>query len=151
MIEIYTQIRNKCHACQSHFRHLVPTSLEYDRELSAYKDNQLVSTRIAGTRKARSVQQNKWVHAMFRYVAANTDDHEWNTPEKVKYMVKRVMNFFDVFGVENNQVWFKFRSFRFDEMEHNEANIRYEDAKNICAKKIGVDPEVLEAKAKREN
>ncbi len=139
MIEIYTQIKDG---------KLIPASREYADELKAYKENQLVKCKITGTRKARSVRQNKWVHAMFRYVAANTDDDKWNSPEKVKYMVKRTMNFFDYVGIEGEQVFFKLKSFAFDRMEHNEANIRYEDAKNICAKFLGVDPEVLEAEAK---
>ncbi len=139
MIDIFCQIQKD---------KLVPASREYADELKAYQHNQIVRCKITGTRKQRSVQQNKWVHAMFRYVAANTDDLEWNTPEAVKYMVKRTMNFFDYVGIEGEQVFFKLRSFAFDRMEHNEANIRYEDCKNICAKHLGVDPEILEAKAK---
>ena len=140
MIDIYCQIKDG---------KLIPASREYADELKAYQHNQIVRCKITGTRKQRSVQQNAWVHAMFRYVAANTDDPEWNTPEAVKYMVKRVMNFFDYVGIEREQVFFKLRSFAFDRMEHNEANIRYEDCKNICAKKLGVDPEILEAEAKK--
>ena len=125
-----------------------PASREYADELKAYKQNQFVRCKITGTKKARSVRQNAWLHAIFRYVADNTDDPNWNTPENVKYMVKRTMNFFDYVGIEREQVFFKLRSFAFDRMDAQEANVRYNDALLICSKKLGVDSEILEAKAK---
>lgn len=141
MIEIFCQIKNG---------KLIPASREYADELKAYKDNQFVRCVITGVRKPRSVQQNKWIHSIFRQVASNTDNEKWNTPEKVKYRVKRIMNFFDVIELDGDKIFFELRSFAFDKMEHNEANIKYEDAKNICAKFLGVKPETLEANAKRE-
>ena len=130
---------------------LSPVSQENLDVLKSYKVNQILRCEIYGTRKQRSVQQNKWAHAMFRIVASNTDDPEWNTPEKVKRNVKMAMKFFkDEVVVHNNKVYFELRSFAFDEMEHQEANIRYEDAKLICAKKLGVDPQTLESEAQQE-
>lgn len=147
MKRIYTQkVRNQYVKLA-----MVPVSKEDEDSLNSFKDNQILKNQTSGTRKARSVLQNKWVHAMFRLVASNTDDPEWDTPEKVKRKVKMAMHFFkpDV-TVHGNKVYFELRSFAFDEMEHNEANVRYEDAKNICAKFLGVKPEVLEAKAQQE-
>ena len=142
MIEIYCQLQGK---------HLIPVSQEYEEELRGYKQNQILRCVISGTRKQRSVQQNKWAHAMFRIVAENTQDPEWDSPEKVKRNVKMAMKFFeDEVVVRGNKVYFELRSFAFDRMDANEANVRYEDAKNICAKKLGVDPKVLEARAKEE-
>jgi len=142
MIEIF---------CQKQNGNLIPTSKEYAEELKAYRDNQILRCVISGSRKARSVQQNKWVHAIFRIVASNTEDPDWDTPEKVKRNVKMKMKFFkDEVVVHGNKVYFELRSFAFDKMEHKEANVRYEDAKNICAKFLGVDPQTLESEAQQE-
>lgn len=148
MKKIYTQkVRNQYVNLA-----MVPVSKEDEDNLNSFKDNQILKNQTSGTRKARSVLQNKWVHAMFRFVAANTDNTEWNTPEKVKRKVKMAMHFFkpDV-TVQGNKVYFELRSFAFDEMDAEEANIRYNEAMLICAKKLGVDPDILEANAKEES
>ena len=65
--------------------------------------------------------------------------------------VKMKMKFFkDDVIVHGNKVYFELRSFAFDKMDHREANIRYEEAKNICAKFLGVTPETLQAEAQNE-
>lgn len=141
-IEIYCQKRGKL---------LAPMSKECEDELLGYKDHQVLKCIISGYRKPRSVLQNKWIHAIFRLVSQNTTDPDWDTPEKVKRNVKMKMKFFkDEVVVHGNRVYFELRSFAFDQMDHNEANIRYEDAKNICAKFLGVDPQTLEAEAQKE-
>jgi hypothetical protein len=147
MKKIYTQkVRNQYIKLG-----MVPVSFEDEQGLESFKDNQILKNHTYGSKKPRSVLQNKWVHAMFRVVAQNTDNPDWNTPEKVKRQVKLKMKFFkDDVIVHGNKVYFELRSFAFDEMEHNEANVRYEDAKNICAKFLGVRPEVLEAQAQKE-
>ena len=125
-----------------------PFSQEDREAFRSYRENQIVDATIKGIRRPRSVQQNKWIHAMFRIVADNSRDEDWNTPEKVKRNVKLAMRFFkDEVVVHGNKVFFELRSFAFDEMEQAEANVRYEEAKNICAKHLGVDPETLEAEA----
>ena len=130
---------------------LNPFSQEDLEKIKVFSVNQIVVGTLHGTRKQRSLMQNKWVHAMFRVVAANSQDPEWDTPEKVKRNVKMAMKFFkDEVVVFKNRVYFELRSFAFDEMEQNEANVRYEEAKNICAKHLGVRPEDLEARAKEE-
>jgi len=147
MKKIYTQkVRNQYVKLG-----MIPISQEDGEALDTFKDNQILKNQTSGTRKPRSVLQNKWVHAMFRTVASNTEDPEWDTPEKVKRNVKMKMKFFkDEVIVHGNKVYFELRSFAFDEMDHNEANVRYEDAKNICAKFLGVDPQELEAQAQQE-
>ena len=130
---------------------MVPVSKEDIDNLESFKDNQILKNKTSGVRKPRSVLQNKWVHAMFRFVAANTEHLDWNTPEKTKRQVKLKMKFFkDDVIVHGNKVYFELRSFAFDEMEPREANIRYEEGKNICAKFLDVDPEILEAEAHKE-
>lgn len=143
MKQLYAQL--------NHAYELKPTSDEDRETLRHFKPNQIVRLQIYGTRKQRSVLQNKWVHKMFAIVADNTDDPEWSTPEKVKRNVKMAMRFFkDEVIVHNNKVWFELRSFAFDEMDQDEANRVYTEAKELCAKKLGVPPNVLEAEAKHE-
>jgi len=132
-------------------KHLAPASVEDQEKLKDYKQNQIVRVKIYGVKRPRSVLQNRWIHAMFRIVADNSDDPEWGTPESVKRKVKMAMKFFkDDVTVAGNKVYFELRSFAFDKMESNEANVRFEDAKNIMAKKLGVKPETLEAESQRE-
>jgi len=129
---------------------LFPFSQEDLAELKHYRINQIVRGKLTGTQRERSLQQNKWIHAVFRIVSQNTDGPDWDTPAKVKRNVKMAMKFFkDEVVVHNNKVFFELRSFAFDKMEQPEADLRYEEAKIICAKRIKVDPKDLEAEAKR--
>lgn len=141
MKEIYAQLTDKYE--------LKPVSEEYLEDLKTFTPNQIVKLKVSGTRKQRSVLQNRWLHAIFKTVADNTSDPEWNTTEIVKRNVKMTMKFFkDEIIVHNNKVWFELRSFAFDKMDHNEANRVYDEAKEICAKKLGVNPEDLEMEIK---
>jgi len=129
----------------------VPYSQEDQNKLKAFKLNQILRLQAFGTRKKRSIQQNKYIHAIFRHVVDNARDPEWSTPEKVKRNVKMAMKFFkDDVVVSGNKVWFELRSFAFNEMEAQEADKVYNEAKNICAGYLGVPPETLEAIAKEE-
>src|SRR6056297_373848 len=102
---------------------LVPTSKEHLDTVMAFPENEFLNVSIKGHRRPRSVQQNKWIHAIFRQVAYNTDDPEWNTPEKVKRNVKLAMKFFkDDVVVQGNKVFFELRSFAFDQMDQHEAD-----------------------------
>jgi len=130
---------------------LAVMSPEDQQALRTYGVNQVVRAQLTGYKHPRSVIQNKYIHAIFRVVADNTNDPDWSTPEKVKRNVKMAMKFFtDDVIVHGNKVYFELRSFAFDQMEHAEANIRYDEARLICAKKLKVDPETLEARAKEE-
>ena len=142
MKEIYLQVTSNG---------VAPVSQEDIDVLKSFKLNQIVRCELYGTTRARSVQQNKWLHAIFRIVASNTENEDWNTPEKVKRNVKMAMKFFkeDVV-VHKNKVWFELRSFAFDKMEQNEADLKYNEAKLICAKFLKINPETLEANAQRE-
>lgn len=143
MKELFAQHKNKS---------LHPVSPEDLETLSFFKPNQILRCRVSGVKKPRSVLQNKWIHAIFRLVAQNTEDTDWDTPEKVKRNVKMSMKFFkDDVIVANNKVYFELRSFAFDKMEQNEANRIYEIAKNTCADFLGVDPKELESQAQQED
>ena len=136
MKEIILQVKGKT---------LIPFSEEDMEILRGYKENQTLRAKLTGVKKLRSVLQNKWIHAIFREVANNTDNVEWDTPEKVKRNVKMAIKFFkDDVTVSGNKVFFELRSFSFDKMEAAEANNIYEQAKNVCADFLGVNPDELE-------
>jgi len=128
---------------------MVPISKEDVARLDSFKDHQILRNKVSGVLKERSVEQNAWIHAIFRFVADNTDDPGWNTETKVKKRVKYAIGFYDVFSVEGNRVFFEFRSFAFNKMEQWEANKVYNEAKGVCAQILGVDSSVLEAEAKQ--
>jgi len=118
-----------------------------ERALS-YRPNQICRAKITGHKRPRSVQQNRWIHAIFRIVASNSPDPDWDTPDKVKRNVKMAMKFFkDEVIVSGNKVYFELRSFAFDEMDQREADVKYDEAKLVCARHLGVDPAVLESEA----
>lgn len=119
-----------------------------DREkLKAFGANQIVSANLKGYKRPRSVEQNAWVHVMFKTVADNVNDPEWDTPEKVKRRVKLAIGFYDKRFVVDGKVYFELRSFAFDKMDQNEADVCYNEIKDICALKLGVEPEVLEPRS----
>lgn len=138
--------------CQINDWQLIPFSIENKETLQHFKPNQIVRVQVYGTRKQRSVMQNRWIHAIFRIVAENTEDVNWNTQEKVKQQVKIKMRFvdFDRVVVSEGVAYVTYRSFAFDKMEQQEADRIYNEAKQICADFMGVDPVNLEAKAKEE-
>ncbi|HUT16965.1 MAG TPA: hypothetical protein VMW84_01555 [Acidobacteriota bacterium] len=127
---------------------LHPVSEDDEKAVKSFAENQIIRGDLYGVKKPRSVLQNNWLHNMLKIVAENTDDPDWDTPEKVKRNVKIKMKFFkDSVIVAKNRVYFELRSFAFDEMSHEEATVKYEEAKIICAKFLKVSPESLEANA----
>lgn len=128
---------------------MVPISKEDVDRLNSFKAHQVLKNQVSGIQKERSIIQNNWIHAVFRFVADNTKNPEWDTETKAKNMTKLAIGFYDVFKVVGNQVFFQFKSFNFQDMEHNEANRVYNEAKDVCARVLGVDPGVLEAEAKK--
>ena len=128
---------------------MVPISKEDVDRLNSFEDHQILKNQVSGVQKQRSVVQNNWIHAIFRFVADNTYHQKWNTPTKAKNMTKLAIGFYEEFGVMGDKVFFQFKSFNFQDMDHNEANRVYNEAKDVCALFLGVDPGELEAEAKK--
>lgn len=146
MIEIPLQI-------QPGYRTLSLVSREDLEKIKAYRVYQILRAKLSGHQRPRSVQQNAWAHNMFEIVAQNTEDPEWKSKERAKFCVKMTMKFFDE---KNPYLYFRgmaipnVRSFAFDQMDNQEeANRVFEEAKEICAEKIGVAPYTLEAEARK--
>lgn len=146
MEEVYTKIVKNTFVLHG----MVPVSQEDADRLKVFDETQILKNKTTGVEKTRSVAQNAWVHAIFRFVANNTDDPEWNTERKVKYRVKLAIKFYEPIFVVAGQVWFEFGSFRFDKMKQATANKVYSEARLVCADFLGVDPKVLQARAVKE-
>jgi len=129
-------------------RTLHPATPEDLEKLREYAPNQILKAKLTGHRKPRSVIQNCWIHALFRLVADNSDDPDWSTPEKVKRIVKMKIGYYDARFVVKDSVYFELRSFAFDELGPDEANRVFNECKRVCAEKLGVPEEALEANAK---
>ena len=61
---------------------LAPFSPEDLQAIKSFHENQILRATLTGCKKPRSIQQNRWIHAIFRLVAENTDDPDWDTPER---------------------------------------------------------------------
>jgi len=129
-------------------RMLQPATPDDLEKLRAYEPNQVLRAKLTGHKRPRSVQQIRWLYAMFTLVADNSNDPEWDTVDKVKRRVKMMMGFFAERFVVEGKVYFELRSFAFSELEQNEATEWFNQARDICAQKLGVDPAVLEAQAR---
>ena len=129
-------------------RMLQPATQEDAEKLKAYEPNQVLRAKLIGHKRPRSVQQHRWIFAIFKLTSENSGDPDWDTIDKTKRNVKMMMQFFSEKFVVGGQVYFELRSFSFSEMDQAEADRVYNQAKEICASKLGVKPEVLEAQAK---
>lgn len=129
-----------------------PFSEEDKQVFRSFPDNKVVQLKINDKVKVRSLIQNAWIHTIFGYVASYDKHPDWNTKNKVKRRVKLKMQFFkdEVSVLPNGKVAFEFRSFAFDKMSQDEANEVYNEARDICAEFLGVDPEKLQAYAEGE-
>jgi len=113
---------------------------------SEFKENQLTRHKVSGTTKERSYQQLKMLHACLKIVAENTEDKNWNTPEKAKLSLKVALHFIDpgvVIVDPQGNVHFKYRSFGYDDLQHMEACKLFDRAWPILAGVIGVTEDEL--------
>ncbi len=121
--------------------------LEDDAEKWAeFRENQLTRHKVSGTTKERSYQQLKMLHACLKIVSSNTEDKNWNTPEKAKLSLKVALHFIDpgvVIVDKQGNVHFRYRSFGYDDLQHMEANKVFDRAFPILADVIGITEEEL--------
>ncbi len=100
---------------------LVPFSPEDALKLAEYRDNQILRADVRGVKKPRSLIQLRQFWAICRSVASNTDDINWNTPEKVAFQVKVKLRYFRHIIVIDGAVQFEPDSISFERMSHLEA------------------------------
>ena len=89
MIEIATQKKSECPACQHRFVFLLPFSQEDIEELKNYNLNQVLKNRITGNLKERSLLQLRLYWGGCRYLAIQLSDHEnILTAEDIDFEIK---------------------------------------------------------------
>lgn len=76
MIEIATQKKEHCPACDFRFVYLLPFSDEDVEELKNYNFNQVLKNRITGALKERSLVQLRLYWGACRFLAVQLSDHE---------------------------------------------------------------------------
>ncbi len=124
----------------------IPFSPEDEAMWAGYKENQLTTHKVTGSRKQRSYQQLKMLHAALRTVVANTEDKNWNSMAKAKLHLKVELNYIDegvIIVDSQNNVVVGYRSFGYDDLKHLEANKVFDRAWPILAGVIGVTVEEL--------
>jgi hypothetical protein len=142
MIEIAIQ--------QQHNGLLKPFAIEDSEALKNFKPNQILRAKITGIRKERSVRQNAMLHACIKCVADNTEDKQWDTPEKVKIQLKHALHFYKATVVlPDGSIHFELDSFAFKNLSQMDANKICDRSWLILAKKIGITTEILLANAER--
>lgn len=120
---------------------------DVDRELwSGYSENQITCHKVTGVKKPRSYQQLKMFHAILKKVAENTEDKNWDTPEKAKFSLKILLHYvFEDSTVVDQQgnVRFQYRSFGYKELAHMEANYIFDRSWAILADVLNVSVDEL--------
>ncbi len=129
---------------------LVPFSEESKTLLKDLQENQVVKAKITGIRKPRSVRQLRMFWACCRTVSDNTEDENWNNPDKVCIQIKLALQFYKhVVVAPSGSVHFELGSISFENLSQVMANNIFDRAWKIMAKKIGVSVDDLLANAER--
>ena len=123
---------------------LDPFSGESKDLIKNYHVNQIVKVKISGVRKERSVIQSNMLHACIKTVAENTNDPQWDHPEKVKIQLKHLLHFYkSTIVLPDGSIHFELDSFAFANLGQVEANKIFDRAWPILAKKIGITVDEL--------
>lgn len=117
---------------------------EEDAEsIGEFPIGKILRAKISGALKPRSYEQLKLYHAMCRTVADNTDDPNWNTPQKVDFQVKVACRLIDEFIVVNGVTHLVPGSVSYAKMKHLEACNFFDRAFDEMAKHLGVTRDKL--------
>lgn len=124
---------------------LVPHSITDKEEISELKQYQIVKAKITGVRKPRSYKALKAYWACCKTLAANTENENWDTKEKVDKQLRMRIQFFDLSKtiVCEGKVIFHCRSISFKNLRHMESCRYFDRAFELMAKFLGVTVEEL--------
>lgn len=131
----------------------VPLTDEDAAAWSEYKENQITKHKVTGAKKQRSWQQLKMLHACLKLVSENTEDPNWNTPEKAKFSLKIALDYINRDAIvvdKRGNVHMQYRSFGYQDLGHMEACKLFERAWPILAGVIGVSESELLGEADRQ-
>ena len=122
-----------------------PFSEEDAFKWADFKDNQVLRCQIYGVKKPRSLQQLRLFWAVCRTVAENTEDENWNTPEKAALQCKIKTQFIDMNKsvVSDGKFYPHFRSIAFKNLDHMEACGFFNMSFEIMAQHLGTTTEEL--------
>lgn len=112
-------------------------------ELSDFPLHKILRAKITGAMKPRSYEQLKLYHAVCRTVADNTDDPNWNTPQKVDFQCKVLCRLIDEFVVVGNATHIIPGSVSYAKMSHLSACNYFDRAFDEMAKFLGTTREEL--------
>ena len=147
MIEIQSQLRDSCPICKSNFgTFLLPFGDEAKEKIKDFKPNQLVTDRITGTRKERSIRQLGTYWACCTLVAENSDNPQWNTKEKVDFGCRVSIHFVDpnLRAVRSDGTIVEhYMSISFANLKHMEACRYFDRAFDVMAQAMGCSVEEL--------
>lgn len=152
MKEIQAQIRDTCPLCKQGFgQFLIPFDDVSRDELKNFKLFQIVSAKLKGIKKERSMLQLGTYWACCTLVADNTENKLLNTKARVDFHCRVETHFVDpdlIVVRKNGDVVFQYKSIAFKNLEHIEACRYFDRAFEIMADLLGVTPEKLVEMAK---
>lgn len=125
----------------------VPCSQNDIDKSSKFKPGEICSQKTTGIKNQRSAQQNRWIHAIINLIAENTEDPNWNTPQKAKVQLKYATGCFGeavlISAGTGTMVYYPLKSWSFDKMEHMEATKLFDKCVLEGANFLGCTPEQL--------
>jgi len=151
MIEISTQLLDKCPICNQSFGlFFLPYGEEAIEKTKGFKINQILKSLFYGVQKPRSVLQLNRFFGKCRRLAENIDDNSWNTADKVKEQMKVGLEFFDTskqIVKPNGEIHTPYRSISFANLRHMDACRFFERADDLFEKwcsQRNINPKELE-------
>jgi hypothetical protein len=118
---------------------LVPHSQEALDDLRQIPESKVIRAQLTVPRKQRSYQQLKLYWACCRQVADNTEDENWNTPEKVSEQLKlQLLPPAEYMVTPQGTVHVVTQSIGFHSLGHLDACRFFDRSWDVLAAKLGV-------------
>ena len=135
MIEIPTQKRDKCPACQFGFDHFVPYGDEAIQKAREYSSYQIMRSKFWGYMHPRSVKQLNTYWKGCTIVAENLED---KSKEDIDFDVKLTLKHIKGFRVSKGVTYVEVDSISFENLPHLRACNFFDRAFPVQAKMIKV-------------
>ena len=147
MIEIATQLRDKCPVCNTSFgNYFIPVYEEDQEATKTYKVFQILKSRFFGVEKPRSVEQMGTYWAACKFTADNLDHvgkfRYWNSKANVDFQLRVSLDFRDTSVVSvhpDGTVAFRYKSIAFPNLRHIMACQYFDRAFELMSHVLGMD------------
>lgn len=116
-----------------------PFSKEDQEKASEFKDNQIVTGKLRGAKKPRSLIQLRLYWAVCQNVANNTEAPGWKIKEQVDFQVRVALHFYDpglIIAKPDGSIAVSYRSIAFKNLGHCEACNFFDRAFEIMARHL---------------